>query len=54
MLELKGIYKWVNTGVNRTFILKDVDLSVKQVNLFQSWGHRVPEINPAEYCWYAG
>src|SRR5262244_1079872 len=30
MVELKGIYKWVNTGVNRTFILKDVDLSVKQ------------------------
>jgi putative ABC transport system ATP-binding protein len=30
MLELKGIYKWVNTGSNRTFILKDVDLSVKQ------------------------
>lgn len=30
MLELKGIYKWVNTGNNRTFILKDVDLSVKQ------------------------
>ena len=30
MLELKGIYKWVNTGVNRTFILKDVDLSIKQ------------------------
>jgi putative ABC transport system ATP-binding protein len=30
MLELKGIYKWINTGINRTFILKDVDLSVKQ------------------------
>jgi ABC-type lipoprotein export system ATPase subunit len=30
MLELKGIYKWVNTGNNRTFILKDVDLSVKE------------------------
>ena len=29
MLELKGIYKWVNTGNNRLFILKDVDLSVK-------------------------
>jgi ABC-type lipoprotein export system ATPase subunit len=29
MLELKGIYKWVNTGNNRTFLLKDVDLSVK-------------------------
>jgi ABC-type lipoprotein export system ATPase subunit len=30
MLELKGIYKWYNTGSNRTFILKDIDLSVKQ------------------------
>src|SRR5258705_8282867 len=30
MLELKGIYKWYNTGNNRTFILKDVDLSVKE------------------------
>ncbi len=29
MLELKGIYKWVNTGNNRLFILKDVDLSVR-------------------------
>ncbi len=29
MLELKGIYKWVNTGNHRTFLLKDVDLSVK-------------------------
>src|ERR1051325_8336333 len=28
MLELKGIYKWINNGVNRTFILKDVDLTV--------------------------
>src|SRR5438552_11680710 len=30
MIELKGIYKWYNTGNNRTFILKDIDLSVKQ------------------------
>jgi putative ABC transport system ATP-binding protein len=29
MIELKGIYKWVNTGNNRTFLLKDIDLSVK-------------------------
>ena len=29
MLELKGIYKWYSTGNNRTFLLKDVDLSVK-------------------------
>jgi len=28
MLELKGIYKWYNTGNNRTFLLKDVDLTV--------------------------
>jgi ABC-type lipoprotein export system ATPase subunit len=30
MLELKGIYKWVNSGNNRVFLLKDVDLSVKE------------------------
>ncbi len=30
MLELKHIYKWVNTGNNRTFILKDVNLTVKE------------------------
>lgn len=30
MIELKGIFKWVNTGNNRTFILKDINLSVKE------------------------
>ena len=30
MIELKGIYKWVNTGNNRIFLLKDIDLSVKE------------------------
>ena len=30
MIELKGIYKWVNTGNNRTFLLKDVNLHVKE------------------------
>lgn len=30
MIELKGIYKWVNTGNNRTFLLKDVHLSVRE------------------------
>src|SRR5687767_4836662 len=30
MLELKHIYKWVNTGNNRTFILKDLNLNVKE------------------------
>src|SRR5215475_11962733 len=30
MVELKGIYKWVNTGNHRTFLLKDVDLTVKE------------------------
>ena len=28
MIELKGIYKWVNTGNNRTFLLKDINLSI--------------------------
>jgi ABC-type lipoprotein export system ATPase subunit len=30
MLSLKNIYKWYNTGVNRTFILKDINLEVKE------------------------
>lgn len=30
MLELKGIYKWVNTGGNRVYLLKDVDLTVNR------------------------
>lgn len=30
MIDLKGIYKWVNTGNNRTFILKDINLSIKE------------------------
>lgn len=30
MIELKGIYKWVNTGNNRLFLLKDINFSVKE------------------------
>lgn len=30
MIDLKGIYKWVNTGNNRTFLLKDVNLHVAE------------------------
>lgn len=30
MIELKGIYKWISMGNNRTFLLKDVNLSVKE------------------------
>ena len=30
MIELKGISKWVNNGSNRIFILKDINLSVKE------------------------
>ena len=30
MVELQHISKWVNTGSNRTFILKDINLTVKQ------------------------
>lgn len=29
MIQLKGIFKWVNTGNNRTFLLKDINLAVK-------------------------
>ncbi|MFT3978909.1 MAG: ABC transporter ATP-binding protein [Ferruginibacter sp.] len=30
MIELKNIFKWVNTGANRTFLLKDISLDIKQ------------------------
>ena len=30
MLELKNVSKWYNTGSNRTFILKDINLTVKE------------------------
>ena len=30
MLELKGIYKWHNAGKNKTYILKDINLAVKE------------------------
>jgi ABC-type lipoprotein export system ATPase subunit len=30
MIELKGIYKWINTGNNRNFLLKDINLSIKE------------------------
>ena len=30
MIDLKGIYKWVNTGNNRTFLLRDVNLHIRE------------------------
>ena len=30
LLDLKNIFKWYNTGGNRTFVLKDINLSVQQ------------------------
>lgn len=30
MIDLKGIYKWVNSGSNRTFILKDINLNIRE------------------------
>ena len=30
LLELEGIFKWVNTGGRRTFLLKDVDFVVQE------------------------
>ncbi len=30
MINLKGIYKWVNSGSNRIFLLKDINLEVKE------------------------
>lgn len=30
MIELKNIYKWVNTGGNKTFLLRDINLVINQ------------------------
>ncbi|HMR91301.1 MAG TPA: ABC transporter ATP-binding protein [Chitinophagaceae bacterium] len=30
MIELKHIYKWVNSGNNRVFLLKDINLSIQE------------------------
>lgn len=30
MIELKHIYKWVSTGQNRTFLLKDINLNINE------------------------
>lgn len=30
MIQLKNIFKWVNTGANRTFLLKDISLEIKE------------------------
>jgi len=30
MIQLKNIFKWVNTGANRTFLLKDLSLEIKE------------------------
>lgn len=30
MISLKNIFKWYNTGANRTFILKDINLNVEE------------------------
>jgi ABC-type lipoprotein export system ATPase subunit len=30
MIQLKHIFKWVNTGSNRTFLLKDVNLDIAE------------------------
>jgi len=30
LLQLKGIYKWINSGGRRVFLLKDVDLDVEE------------------------
>ena len=38
MLSLKNIYKWYNTGVNRTFILKDINLEVKESEFISIMG----------------
>ena len=30
MIQLKNIFKWVNTGGNRTFLLRDINLNIQR------------------------
>ncbi|WP_317899376.1 ABC transporter ATP-binding protein [Aurantibacillus circumpalustris] len=30
MIQLKGIYKWVNSGGNKTFLLRDINLTINE------------------------
>src|SRR5687767_14533598 len=30
MIQLKNIYKWVNTGSNKTFLLRDINLTINE------------------------
>lgn len=38
MIALKNIYKWVNTGNNRTFLLKDINIDVQKGDFISIMG----------------
>lgn len=38
MIQLENIYKWHNTGNNRTFILKDISLSIQEGDFISIMG----------------
>jgi len=38
MIELKNIYKWVSTGSNRTFLLKDISLKINESEFISIMG----------------
>lgn len=46
MLNLQHVSKWYNSGSNRTFILKDLNLQVKEGAFVSIMVHQVPENPP--------
>lgn len=38
MIQLKNIYKWYQSGINRTFVLKDIDLQVEEGDFISIMG----------------
>ncbi|MDB5229877.1 MAG: transporter ATP-binding protein [Chitinophagaceae bacterium] len=38
MIELQHIYKWINSGGNRTFLLKDINLSIAEGDFISIMG----------------
>ncbi len=45
MIHLKNIYKWVNQGSNKVFLLRDINLEVKEGEFISIMGRPAP-VNP--------
>jgi ABC-type lipoprotein export system ATPase subunit len=54
MLELKNISKWYNVGGGKTYILRDVNLIIREGEFISIMGPSVQENRPCLTIRYAG